>query len=121
MFLEDHFSLPIFKISRLLHKITGLQVTSPDMDGRESEIPISFKLATYLKAASEHLNVAAVLMFITPKRYVSFQELITYFSSLQVNIYTPAGFICPHYDSHPINFENIAEGHRIATALFYVR
>ena len=74
MLLEDHFSLPIFKISRLLNKITGLQVTSPDMDGRESEIPISFKLATYLKAASEHLNVTVVLTFVTPEEVYNFSK-----------------------------------------------
>ena len=65
--LEDHFSLPIFKISRLLNKITGLQVTSPDMNGRESEIPISYKLATHLKAASDDLRVTVVFIFNTPK------------------------------------------------------
>ena len=55
--LEDHLSVEIFRISRLLNKITGLQVTSPDMEGRESEIPISFKLASYIKPASDHLRV----------------------------------------------------------------
>ena len=57
MEVEDHFSLPVFKISRLLNKITGLQVTSPDLDGRESEIPIDFNHVKALNAASDHLRV----------------------------------------------------------------
>ena len=59
--LEDHFSLPIFKISRLLNKITGLQVTSPDLDRRESDIPISFDLVDTLNAASDDLMVKKYL------------------------------------------------------------
>ena len=55
--LEDHFSLQIFKISRLLDKITGLQVTSPDMNGRELDIPISLEEASLLNAASDDLRV----------------------------------------------------------------
>ena len=65
--LEDYFSLPIFKISRLLNKITGLQITSPDMVGRESEIPIPYKLATDLNAASDDLRVIVVIMFNVPE------------------------------------------------------
>ena len=65
--LEDYFSLPIFKISRLLNKITGLQITSPDMIGRESEIPIPYKLATELNAASDDLRVIVVIMFNVPE------------------------------------------------------
>ena len=57
MKLEDHFSLPVFKISRLLNKITGLQVTSPDLDGRESEIPIDFDLVGAINEASNPLTV----------------------------------------------------------------
>ena len=57
MKLEDHFSLTVFKISRLLNKITGLQVTSPDLDGRESEIPIDFDLVDAINEASNPLTV----------------------------------------------------------------
>ena len=65
MELEDHFSLPVFKLSRLLNKVTGLQVTSPDLDGRESEIPIDFHLAEAINATSDHWRV--VLYFIINK------------------------------------------------------
>ena len=57
MQLEDHYSLEIFKVSHLLDKITGLQVTSPDMKGREADIPISLKEASTLNPASEDLRV----------------------------------------------------------------
>ena len=57
LWLEDHFALPIYKISRLLDRITGLQVTSPDLNGRESEIPLSFDLASKLEEASDFLMV----------------------------------------------------------------
>ena len=57
MILEDHYSLEVFKVSHLLDKITGLQVTSPDMKGREADIPISLKEASTLNPASEDLRV----------------------------------------------------------------
>ena len=57
MTIEDHFALPVFKMSRLLNKITGLQVTSKDMDGRDAEIPIPVHLERYLNAAAENLRV----------------------------------------------------------------
>ena len=57
MQLEDHFSLDVFKISRLLDKITRLQVTSPDMKGREKDIPISLNEASTLKFTSDNLMV----------------------------------------------------------------
>jgi hypothetical protein len=70
IWLEDHFALPIFKTSRLLNKITRLQVTSPDMDGRESEIPIPFKRVPDLHPASDHLMVISVSsMFLVVNLY----------------------------------------------------
>ena len=65
MQLEDHYSLEIFKVSHLLDKITGLQVTSPDMKGREADIPISLKEASTLKPASEDLRVCMLMKFNT--------------------------------------------------------
>ena len=119
--LEDHLSVPIFRISRLLNKITGLQVTSPDMEGRESAIPISFKLATYLNAASDHLRVPQIYCCEYPKKELKQRPFSLQFIFLQINIYTPAGFIYPHYDVGEINLENIPPEHRITTAMFYVR
>ena len=63
IWLEDHFALPIYKTSRMLNKITHLQVTSPDLDGRESEIPIPFKFVKDLKQASDNLMVISVFFF----------------------------------------------------------
>ena len=57
MQLQDHYSLHVFKISRLLDKITGLQVTSPDMKGKEAMIPISLNEASTLKATTDDLRV----------------------------------------------------------------
>ena len=61
--LEDHFSLQIFQTSRLLDKITGLQVTSPDMKGKELDIPISLNDASLLNAASDDLRVSIFYIF----------------------------------------------------------
>ena len=57
MILEDHFSRDVFRVSRLLDKLSGFQVTSPDMRGRELHIPISLKEASTLHPASEDLRV----------------------------------------------------------------
>ena len=118
--LEDHLSVEIFRISRLLNKITGLQVTSPDMEGRESEIPISIKLATYLKATSDDLRVTAIYIRESSKKTVNERKLTISFMFLQIHIYAPAGFIHPHHDVPEINLEHIPAQHRITTAMFYV-
>lgn len=55
--LPDHFSVPAFKISLLLSRITGLQVISPDLIGRESEIPFSYENEPELDEASGALVV----------------------------------------------------------------
>ena len=47
----------MFKISRLLNKITGLQVTSPKLNGRVSEIPLAFEAELDLNDAAEDLMV----------------------------------------------------------------
>ena len=39
--VPDHLFTPALKISRRLEKITGLQITSADQKGRESEIPFA--------------------------------------------------------------------------------
>ena len=57
IWLEDHYALPIYKTSRLLDKITKLQVTSPELNGRESKIPISPDLASELSFTSDYLMV----------------------------------------------------------------
>ena len=119
--LEDHYSLQIFKISRLLDKITGLQVTSPDMNGRELDIPISLEEASLLNAASDDLRVNTYYpgchkIGVQMPRHT----WLFYFFLFQINIYTPAGFIYPHYDSTEIEIENIPEEHRIATSMLYV-
>ena len=31
IWLEDHYALPVYKLSRLLGKITKLQITSPEL------------------------------------------------------------------------------------------
>ena len=54
---RDHFFVPAFKISLLLSRITGLQVISPDLIGRESEIPFSFENEPELDEASGALVV----------------------------------------------------------------
>ena len=56
-YVEDHFVLSMFKISRLLNKITGLQVTSPKLNGRVSEIPLAFEAELDLNDAAEDLMV----------------------------------------------------------------
>ena len=122
--LEDHFSLQIFKISRLLDKITGLQVTSPDMNGRELDIPISLEEASLLNAASDDLRVNTYYpgCHRRLKLVCKCRDILGYsiFFLFQINIYTPAGFIYPHYDSTEIEIENIPEEHRIATSMLYV-
>ena len=57
IWLEDHYALPIYKTSRLLDKITKLQVTSPELNGRELKIPMSPDLASELSLASDYLMV----------------------------------------------------------------
>ena len=47
----------MFRISLLLNKISGLQVTSPDLKGRESEIPFSQENEIDLDEASTALLV----------------------------------------------------------------
>ena len=55
--LRDHFFVPAFKISLLLSWISGLQVISPDLIGRESEIPFSFENEPEMDEASGALVV----------------------------------------------------------------
>ena len=57
IWLEDHYALPVYKTSRLLDKITKLQVTSPELNGREAEIPISPDSELHLNLASDYLMV----------------------------------------------------------------
>ena len=57
LWFEDHNALPIYKTSRLLDKITKLQVTSPELHGRESEIPVSPDFVSNLSLTSDHLMV----------------------------------------------------------------
>ena len=56
IWLEDHYALPVYKLSRLLDKITKLQITSPELNGRESEIPFSLNHDP-IGLASDHLMV----------------------------------------------------------------
>ena len=56
IWLEDHYALPVYKLSRLLDKITKLQITSPELNGRESEIPFRFNHEP-IGLASDHLMV----------------------------------------------------------------
>ena len=57
LWVEDHYALTIYKLSRLLNMVTQLQVTSPDLDGKESEIPIPFDRVADLQSTSDHLMV----------------------------------------------------------------
>ena len=56
IWLEDHYALPVYKTSHLLDKITKLQVTSPELSGRESEIPFKSNHGP-ISLASDHLMV----------------------------------------------------------------
>ena len=49
--------MPVFRISLLLNKVSGMQVTSPDLKGRESEIPFSQEKEFDLDEASTALLV----------------------------------------------------------------
>ena len=60
IWLEDHYALPVYKTSRLLDKITRLQITSPELNGRELEIPVSFDRASEINLASDYLMVRNV-------------------------------------------------------------
>ena len=55
--LPDHMFLPVFKICRRLERITGLQLTSTDLKGRESEIPFPVESVPELDDASGDLVV----------------------------------------------------------------
>ena len=61
---EDHFALPVYEMSRMLNRVTRLQVTSPDLDGRESEIPIFFDQASTLDLAKENLMVCDLVFIL---------------------------------------------------------
>ena len=55
--LPDHMFLPVLNICRRLDAITGLQVTSNDLRGRESEIPFPIEKVHELDDASGDLVV----------------------------------------------------------------
>ena len=55
--LADHLYLPAFKINKKLEKITGLQITSPDLRMRENEIPFPSEKEISLEEASADLLV----------------------------------------------------------------
>ena len=38
MWIADNDLIPVFKLSRRLNKITGLQITDPKLNGRERQI-----------------------------------------------------------------------------------
>ena len=76
LWLEDYNSVSVYKLSRLLNKITNLQVTSPDLDGRESEIPIPFELVSDIHSTSDDLMVMKILMTIILCYLISFSPLM---------------------------------------------
>ena len=60
--LPDHMFMPVLKICRRLEAITGLQVTSSDLIGRESEIPFPVESAHELDDASGDLVVNLIVI-----------------------------------------------------------
>ena len=61
--LPDHLHLPVFKLSKRLEKLTGLQVTSPDLRGKESNIPFIHENEFFLDDASGDLMVNCASLF----------------------------------------------------------
>ena len=104
-----------------MDRITGLQVTSPDLNGRESEIPLSIDLASKLEEASDFLMVNLYLNIKLIKwvetTYVYGDKALLF---QQAGIYTPAGFFYPHYDE-AYDGDDVKSRKRIASSIIYVR
>ena len=61
--LADHLHRPVFKLSKRLEKLTGLQVTSPDLKGKEYKIPFFHENDFFLDDASGDLMVNYATLF----------------------------------------------------------